>query len=60
MQMLSHTTLANISFSLIAGSSNSSKRKSFFPYKRTARVFMVLFFCNWQLATCGWLDSAGE
>jgi hypothetical protein len=44
MQMLSETTFASISCSVIAGSSNSSNRKSFFPYNLTAFVRIVPYF----------------
>jgi len=38
MQTLSEMTLASISYCVSAGSSNSSNRKSFFPYNLTAFV----------------------
>src|SRR5690554_3733794 len=49
--MLSLTTLAKISSSLMAGNSNSSIRKSFLPYNRIALVFIFSFLVQHNLST---------
>src|SRR5690554_1603603 len=51
MQILLVITFARISSSAIWGSSNSSRRRSFTPYRRIARVFISILLIKHDLAT---------